>query len=287
MYQAGLVLEGGGMKGVYTAGVLDFFLDKNIMLSSVYGVSAGACHMCSYLSRQRGRARDVSVDYLDSKYSCSIRSLLLTGDLFNVDVAYNLIPNYLYPVDNETFHQYQGVAYSVVTDIVSGKPAYLPVKDLKEDIVAIRASASLPLVARNVKIGRHLYLDGGISDPIPIAKSILDGNRKNVVILTKEEGYVRKPVDKMQLALIKARYAKYPKIYELMAQRHKSYNDTMDYLYRQVENGQAYVIRPSRPSGVGRIEKNKEKLLELYEQGYEEARAHYDSLMEYLGKEAD
>lgn len=287
MYQAGLVLEGGGMRGVYTAGVLDFLIEKNVLLSSVYGVSAGACHMCSYLSGQKGRARDVSVDYLDNKMYCSARSLILTGDLFNVDVAYNLIPNYLNPFDHQAYRQYQGKAYSVVTNIVTGQPEYLRIRDLKEDMDAIRASASLPLMARNVEIDGKLYLDGGIADPIPIAKSILDGNRKNVVILTKEEGFVRKPTDKLSLALIKARYLKYPKIYELMARRHKSYNETLDYLYRQVENGQAYVIRPKHPSKVGRIEKNKENLLALYRQGYEEAADHYESLMEYLGKESN
>lgn len=286
MYQAGLVLEGGGMRGVYTAGVLDFFIEKNILLSSVYGVSAGACHMCSYLSGQKGRARDVSVDYLDNKMYCSLRSLILTGDLFNVDIGYHLIPNYLNPFDNDAYHKYQGKAYSVVTNIVTGQPEYLRIRDLKEDIIAIRASASLPLMARNVKINGKIYLDGGIADPIPIAKSILDGNQKNVVIMTKEEGYVRKPADRLSLAFIKARYLKYPKVYELMARRHVEYNDTLDYLNRQVENGQAYVIRPKYAGNVGRIEKNKEKLLSLYRQGYEEAAEHYKSLMEYLGKES-
>lgn len=285
MYQAGLVLEGGGMKGLYTAGVLDYFLEKNLFFSHVYGVSAGACHMCSYLSRQLGRARDVSVDYLEDKFYCSPLSLALTGDLFNVDIAYHLIPDFLYPFDHEAYHQYTGKAYSVVTNIETGRAEYLRVRDLKQDIDMIRASASLPLVSRNVKIGDKVYLDGGIADPVPIAKSIMDGNRKNVVILTKEEGYVRKPSGSKELALIKARYAKYPKIYDLMAERHTNYNATTDYLYRQQENGLAYVIRPKYPSKVGRIEKNKEVLLELYRQGYEEAASHYDGLMAYLGKE--
>lgn len=285
MYQAGLVLEGGGMKGIYTAGVLDFLAEKGILLSNVYGVSAGAIHMCNYLSGQIGRGRDVSVDYLDDRFYCSFLSLLLTGDLFNVDIGYHLIPEYLSPFDHETFLKYQGKAYSVVTNIVTGKPEYLQIRDLKKDIDRIRASASLPLVARTVKIDGKLYLDGGIADPIPIQKSILDGNRKNVVILTKEEGYVRKPTGSKELALIKARYLKYPKIYELMARRHMHYTETMDYLYRQQENGQAYVIRPQYPSKVGRIEKNKELLLALYRQGYEEGASHYEGLMAYLGKE--
>lgn len=285
MYQAGLVLEGGGMKGVYTAGVLDFFLDKNIEFSSVYGVSAGACSMCSFLAKQRGRARDVTVDYLDTKQYCSAESLIFTGDLFNVDMCYHLIPDYLYPFDHETFDKYTGKAYSVVTNIRTGKAEYLRVRDLRKEIDSIRASASLPLVSRNVKIGSEKYLDGGISDSIPIERSILDGNRKNIVVLTKEEDYVRKPAGSAQLALIKARYLKYPEIYKRMANRHLDYNRQMAFLSEQVKNGQAYVIRPLKASKVGRIEKNREVLLELYQEGYEEAAGHYDRMMEYLGKE--
>ena len=219
MYQAGLVLEGGGMKGIYTAGVLDFFMEKGLYFSSVYGVSAGAVHLCSYLSGQIGRSRDVSVEFLNSKRYCSFRSLLLTGDLFNVDICYHTIPEYLFPLDHETFRKYTGKAFSVVTNIKTGCAEYLRIRDLRKDISKVRASASLPLVSRNVRIGKGLYLDGGIADSIPIRKSILDGNRKNVVVLTKEEGYVRKPASQLEMALIKLRYLKYPKVYELMRAR--------------------------------------------------------------------
>lgn len=129
---------------MYTAGVLDFFLDKGIEFSSVYGVSAGACHMCSYLSKQRGRALDISIDYLDTRRYCSLESLVTSGDLFNVDICYHLIPDYLYPYDNEAFEQYRGKAYSVATDIVTGKPEYFRIRDMRKDIDKIRASASLP-----------------------------------------------------------------------------------------------------------------------------------------------
>lgn len=281
MIQAGLVLEGGGMKGSYTAGVLDFFLDKDIMFSHVYGVSAGACHMCSYLSRQRGRALDVSIDYLDTGRYCSVESLLTTGDLFNVNMCYSLIPDYLYPYDNEAFLKYQGKAYSVVTNIETGHPEYLRLRDMSRDIIKVRASASLPLVSRNVKINGHYYLDGGLSDAIPLQKSVLDRNRKNVVVMTKEFGFVRKPAT--QLGLIKLRYLKYPKVYELMRERHINYNNTLDYIERQQKNGQAFVIRPRKASQVGRIERDKEKLIALYEEGYQDAADCYEELKAYLG----
>ena len=193
MYQAGLVLEGGGMKGVYTAGVLDFFLDKGLEFSSVYGVSAGACHMASFLSKQRGRAFAVDTDYLEGSDYCSVKSLLTTGDLFNVKMCYHTIPEELNPYDYETFNRYEGKAYSVVTNIETGEPEYLRIRDMKKDIDMIRASASLPLVSRNVKIGGKLYLDGGISDAIPLKRSIRDGNQKNIVVMTKEEGFIRRP----------------------------------------------------------------------------------------------
>lgn len=280
MYQAGLVLEGGGMKGVYTAGVLDFFLDKGVEFSSVYGVSAGACHMCSYLSGQRGRALEVCVDYLDTRKYCSAESLLTTGDLFNVNMAYHLIPEYLNPYDYEAFHKYKGKAYAVVTNIKTGKPEYLRIRDMKEEIDAIRASASLPLVSRNVKYNGKFYLDGGLSDAVPICKSILDGNKKNVVILTKEEGYVRTPSS--HLGLIKLRYLRYPKVYELMANRHLAYNDMLTYLEKQQKNGQAFVLRPKKKSEVGRIEKDSEKLKALYEEGYQDAEENFTLLQNYL-----
>lgn len=282
MYQAGLVLEGGGMRGMYTAGVLDFFLDKEIEFSKCYGVSAGACHMCSYLSKQRGRSYHVWTDYLECSDYCSMKSLLRTGDLFNKDFCYDLIPEYLNPMDYETFRKYPGKAYAVAANIVTGKAEYLRLAGTQKDCEAVRASSSLPLISRNVRLGDQLYLDGGLADSIPIRKSILDGNRKNVVVLTKEVGYRKEPSS--HLGLVKLRYLRYPKVYEMMKVRHIVYNRTLDYLEKQVQNGQAFVIRPSYAMGINRIEKDKEKLKALYQQGYDEAAAQYDRLMEYLEK---
>ena len=284
MYQAGLVLEGGGMKGVYTAGVLDFFLDKGIEFSDVYGVSAGACQMCSYLSKQRERGYRIMVDYLDNKNYCSPESLLTSGDLFNVKMCYDLIPNYLNPFDYRTYEQYEGKAYAVVTNIKTGIPEYIRIKNRK-DMIAVQASSSLPLVSRNVKIGDNLYLDGGISDAIPIRKSILDGNTKNVVVMTKKYGFIRKPASAAMLTMLQVRYLRYPKIYELMKNRHIAYNDTLEYLKWQEENGQAFVIRPESDCGVGRIEKEEKKLEALYHEGYRDGEKNYERLLAYLEEE--
>ena len=280
MFDCALILEGGGMRGVYTAGILDYFLEQGLEFSSVYGVSAGACHLCSFLSKQRGRAYDISVDYLDDPNYCSVSSLLRTGDLFGVKMCYDDIPNRLNPYDYKAFDSYRGRAFAVVTNIVTGQPEYLRLRDMHKDIAAVRASASLPLVSRNVRIGDSLYLDGGLADPIPLLHSVLDGNRKNVVIMTKEVGYRRKP--SKNLGLIRLRYARYPKVYELMKNRHIEYNKTLDYLQEQVNNKTAFLIRPQVKSDVGRIEKDEKKLKALYEEGYEEARRCHRELMEFL-----
>ena len=282
MIDAGLVLEGGGMKGVYTAGVLEFFMEKDLYFKNCYGVSAGACHLCSYISKQKKRAYRVALDYLDDKNYCSVRSLLTTGDLFNVKMCYDTVPNKLDPYDYKAAARYEGNAYAVVTNIRTGEPEYMPLRELHKDIIAVRASSSLPLVARNVRIGNEYYLDGGISDAVPIRRAVADGNAKNVVVLTKEVGYVRKPAPKSNLGLIRLKYGRYPKVYELMADRHTRYNDTLDFLEKERTAGKAFVIRPKKPNDIGRIEKDRKKLEWLYEIGYNDAKESYDELMRFI-----
>ena len=146
MYQAGLVLEGGGMKGVYTAGVLDFFLDKKITFANCYGVSMGACTLCSYISAQRGRGLSVVVDYLKDPHYCGFYSMATTGDIFNAKMCYDTIPNELNPYDYEAAMKYPGNAYAVMTDVETGAPVYYKMQDMRKDIIAVQASASMPLV---------------------------------------------------------------------------------------------------------------------------------------------
>lgn len=260
MVDCGLVLEGGGMKGMYTAGVLEYFMEKDLYFQNCYGVSAGACHLCSYISKQKKRAYRVALNYLKNKDYCSMHSLLTTGDLFNADMCYNQIPNKLDPYDYKTAAKYEGNAYAVVTNLQTGEPEYKPMREMYKDTLNVRASASLPLVSRNVKIGDAYYLDGGIADAIPIRKAIADGNLKNVVILTKEVGYIRKQVSPVMLNLIKFKYAKFPKVYELTASRYVRYNETMRFLEEEEKAGKVFVIRPQKANDIGRIEKDREKL---------------------------
>lgn len=282
MIDCGLVLEGGGMKGVYTAGVLEYFMEKDLYFKNCYGVSAGACNLCSYISKQRGRVHRVSLDYVQDKNYCSTQSLIKTGDLFNVEMCYNTIPNKLDPYDYKAAANYEGNAYAVVTNIRTGEPEYLPMREMHRDTIAVRASSSLPLVSRNVKIGEEYYLDGGLADAVPIRRAIADGNKKNVVVLTKENGYVRRPMSKSQLAMIKLRYKDYPKVYELSADRHVRYNEMLRFLEQERKAGRAFVIRAKRPNSIGRIEKDKEKLEAFYQIGYHDAEECYDSLMRFL-----
>jgi predicted patatin/cPLA2 family phospholipase len=282
MIKAGLVLEGGGMRGIYTAGVLDFFLDKQMIFENIYGVSAGACTMASYLSLQKGRAYEVMTDYLKDKHYMGFYSLLTTGDIFGTDLNYNLVPNYLNPYDYEAFEKYEGNAYAVATDIETGEAVYKKLTDMRKDIDYIRASSTLPLVSRNVKIDGHLYLDGGIADSIPIKKSESDGNVKNVVVLTKPVGYERKP--EKTASAIKLKYLKYPKVYELMKNRHITYNETLKYIEEEEKEGKIFVIRPQEDLVISRLEKDESKLRDLYDEGYNETKARYDELMEYLNK---
>lgn len=281
MYKAGLILEGGGMRGLYTVGVLDFFMEKGIKFSSIYGVSAGACHMVSYMAGQKGRAYRVSTNYLKDKEYCSFNSLVKTGDLFGVDMCYRRIPEELDVFDYEAFNRYEGKGYAVTTDIVTGKPEYMELREMHQDIDKVRASASLPLVSRPVEIDGRKYLDGGMSDSIPVRRSVKDGNEKNVVILTRPAGYRKKPSN---VALMKAKYKDAPGIVHAMKNRHKRYNRTLDYIEKLEMDGGAFVFRPEPIVKIDRIEKNVNKLKVLYLQGYHDASINYELLKEYLEK---
>lgn len=280
MIEAGLVVEGGGMRGVYTAGVLDYFMEKNLYFDDCYGVSAGACHISSYVSKQIGRSMKVTLDYINDKRYCSVNSLIKTGDMFGVEMLYDIIPNKLELYDYETFNKFKGNFYSVVTNCKTGKAEYIKIKDMKKDIIAVRASSSLPLLSRVVEINGEKYLDGGITDSIPIKKSIEDNHRKNVVILTRDKTYRKKKSSFSPI--FKLKYRKYPNLVNAIENRYKMYNNTLDFIEEKVKTGEVFVIQPKEPVHISRVEKDKTKLKELYDKGYNDAKECYEDLIKFI-----
>lgn len=279
--KVGLVLEGGGMKGMFTAGVLDFFLEQGFEFGEIIGVSAGAIHAASFLSGQKHRSRDITLKFIKDKRYCSVDSLLRTGDLFNAKFAYYDVPDKYFPFDRKTFKANKSKMVVVATGIETGRPEYFYVDNFDGDEVEIlRASASIPMLSNDVEIGGRKYLDGGMSDSIPLKKIEADGFVKNVVVLTKSKGY-RKRKSKSYLAM-KKRYKMYPGIVEAVRVRHVEYNATVDYIEEQEAAGKILVLRPANDS-VKRLEKNKDKLEALYNEGYETAKRMLPALRECLG----
>jgi predicted patatin/cPLA2 family phospholipase len=273
----GLVLEGGGMRGVYTAGVLEYFLEHDLYFPYVIGVSAGACNAASYLSRQKGRNLKVNIGFVSDPRYLSWRNFLKNRQAFGMDFIFDEIPNKLVPYDYEAFSKSPSEFVIGTTDCHSGKPVYFSKKDYGRDLLTVlRASSSLPFVAHEVHYKEKVLLDGGISDPIPIKKAHQDGFKKNVVILTRNEGYLKKP-SRFQF-LVKRKYPHYPGLQSAMARRYQIYNETIHYLEEEEKKGNVLIIRPKEPLEVGRMERNPKKLEKLYQSGYEDAKKYFDKI---------
>ncbi|MFS0637555.1 patatin family protein [Mesobacillus foraminis] len=268
---AGLVLEGGGMRGVYTAGVLEYFLEKEISFPYVIGVSAGAAMAASYLSKQKGRNKRVNIELVKDPRYLSWRNYFKSRQLFGMDFIFDEIPNKLVPFDYDEFFKSKSQFVIGTTDCLTGEPVYLTKEDYGEEMLkAIKASSSLPFIAPEIHFKNRILLDGGISDPIPLGKSQKDGNKRNVVILTRNEGYLKKP-SKFHF-LVKRKYPEYIGLQRALADRYRKYNETVEYLREEEKKGNTVVIRPAKPLDVGRIERNPVKLENLYVQGYQDAK---------------
>ena len=275
-----LVLEGGGMRGVYTAGVLDRLMEEKLEFDVCYGVSAGACHACSFLSRQHGRAFAVNVDYLDDSRYLSVKSWLKTGDLFGAQMLYDIIPNQLNLYDYDAFAKNPTKFFAVATDCLTGKAEYFPITDMHRDVIKVRASSSLPLLSRMVEIDGRPYLDGGLADSIPVDQARRDGAAKQVVVLTRQPGYRKQKSS--SLPLIRLRYRRFPKLVEAVATRHIRYNQTLEEIQEGKKKGELFVIQPQKPLEVGRTEKNREKLTAAYLQGWRDAEWAMADLKKFL-----
>ena len=280
--KTGLVLEGGGVRGIYTAGVLDLLFDNQITFDGVAGTSAGAVHGCSFLSGQRGRSIRYYLNYCKDPRFMSIRSWIKTGNVVETEFSYHTLPEVLDPYDFEAFKQNPTPFFAVCTSLESGKAEYIRITDMKEQIDAIRASASLPYFSNIVEIDGKKYLDGGCSEAIPLFGFMKMGFEKNLVVLTRPESYVKKPEFK---GLEKLIYRKYPDFVSAMQKRHEVYNQTVKQIAELEKQGKIFVIRPENPLPAGRMEHDPEKIKATYDLGVKDAEKALESLKAWLSQE--
>lgn len=280
--KTGIVLEGGAMRGIYTAGVLDVLMENGIYTDGAVGVSAGAAFGCNYKSRQIGRTIRYNCRFSRDPHYSGIRSLIFTGDYYNERFCYYDIPETLDPFDVETYVASPMEFYVVATDVDTGEPFYqLCPEGRGDDLQWMRASASMPLVSRVVEVGGGRYLDGGISDSIPLEWFRSIGYERNIVVLTREEGYRKKPTSAM--GAIRMMLGKYPKLCDTMALRHEMYNSQLEYVEKCRQAGDTLVLRPSRKPEVKRTEHNPAKLRTLYELGRSDTEARLGEIAEFIG----
>lgn len=275
-----LVLEGGAKRGIYTAGVLDVMLEHGLLVDGVFGVSAGAIHGCSYASMQAGRSIRYNMKYGHDYRFMSFKSLFLSGNMVDTQFCYHDLPEKLDPYDNDAFMKSGIDFYAVCSNVETGKPEYIKCKDMFAEIDYIRASASMPLVSQIVEAGGKKLLDGGIADSIPLKAAENHGFDKNIVVLTRPQGYRKK---KASLGwLIAWVYRKYPNFVKAFENRHKMYNDELDYIEKQEKTGKILVIRPSRLIKISKMEQNLDIVREMYELGRSDALNLLEKIRSYI-----
>jgi predicted patatin/cPLA2 family phospholipase len=282
--KTGLVLEGGAMRGMFTAGVLDVFMENGITFPGAIGVSAGAVFGCNLKSNQPGRVIRYNTTYSRDPRYVSLRSLFTTGDLYGEQFCYHELPDKLDPFDYDTFACSPMEFYVVATDVHTGKPVYHKCgTDGQKELQWLRASASMPVVSRVVEVDGHSLLDGGVADSVPLRYFESIGYQKNVVVLTQPQEYKK---TKSRLApLMKLALRKYPRLAEVMARRHEEYNKTMEYIRSREETGDVLVIRPKESLGISRTERDPEKLRAVYALGRKAAEEQLKAVRTFLQKE--
>lgn len=279
--KTGLLLEGGAMRGLYTAGVLDVMMQHDIAVDEIVGVSAGALFGMNYKSKQMGRVLRYNKKYAHNKNYMGAYSLLTTGDIMNKDFCFDKLVHELDPVDFETYRNSLEHFYAVVTNIETGKAEYIKIDDFRNpnQLEALRASGSMPFVSRPVPIRGNLYLDGGIADSIPIDKIMSLGCDKIIVVLTRVADYRKSPSNTLVPKLF---YHKYPQLVEAINHRYAMYNHELNQIEALEQKGKIFVFRPSRLVNIKRTEKDPEKIQEMYDLGQSDAKNALSDLMAYL-----
>lgn len=266
--KTGLVLEGGGLRDLFTAGVTDVMLEHDIRFDGIVGVSAGATFGCNYKSKQAGRALRYNINFRNDPRYMGLKSLLSTGDLVSADFSYHTLPNELDIFDRDTYNANPAEFHIVATDVLTGEPVYRRLDAMDDEgLEWLRASASMPLVSRPVAVGGRLLLDGGISDSIPLRYFQQQGYERNVVILTQPKGFFKRRTKLMPLFHLFMR--KYPAIIAAMSRRHEMYNAQLRYLEEQEQQGNILLIYPQDTLPIGRTEQDERKMRHVYGMGRE------------------
>lgn len=265
-----LVLEGGGIRGFYSSGVFEAFMDEGIMFPYIIGVSAGAANALTYISGQRGRSRLIVEKYVRKHEYLSYRNLLKHRSMFGFDYIFKTVPERHIFWDKEIFDSSDTRFLSGATDCKTGETIWFEKQDVGPGFEVIKASCSVPIVSKIVKYNGYDLLDGGISSPIPIEKSIEDGNQFHVIVLTRNQGYLKEIFK--QKGILKLFYHKYPKFIDTMMNRHEVYNRQLALCEQLEREGKAIIVRPLVPLTVGRTERDIKKILDLYDEGHEEGK---------------
>lgn len=277
--KVGLVLEGGAMRGMYTAGVLDTFLDNDIKVDGIIGTSAGVLFGVNYPSKQRGRVIRYNKKYCKDKRYMGLHSLLTTGNIINKEFSFYEVPFKLDIFDDKTFNESGIDFYATISNIETGEAEYVKLDSILNQMEVLRATSAMPFVSEIVEIDGKKYLDGGVTDAIPVDKCKELGYDKIIVVLTRVKEYRKK---KSNDFLAKIMYRKYPKLIEAMNRKYQVYNDTVERIIDSENKKEIFVIRPSRLVDISRIEKDENKLEEMYNLGIEDSKRLMDDLKEYL-----
>ena len=273
-----LVLEGGAMRGLYTAGVLDVFMKNNVKVNTIFGVSAGALFGINYKSGQIGRALRYNLKYAHDKRYMGMYSLLTTGDVMNREFCFNKLVYELDPLDFETYNSSDVKFYAVVTNVETGKAEYIEISDAKRDMEYLRASGSMPFVSNLVEINGNKYLDGAVADPIPFKKALDMDYEKIIVIQTRPADYI-KSKSRLPYGLV---YKKYPEFVKTAKSAYINYNETLDLIRKYEKEGKIIVLRPSEKIKMRRVEKNLSKLQAIYDVGVKDCNNNLSRIKEYI-----
>jgi len=276
-----IVLEGGGLRGAFTSGVLEYLLEKEMDFDRIVGVSAGACVGASFLSKQKGRNKKVNVEYPSDKRYMGFRHLLTTGSYFNMKFVFGELPTRLVPFDEPAFYENPAEFDIVTTSLNSGNTVIFSKKETSKigiDKVLV-ASSSIPLLSKPIQIGNQLFLDGGVSDSIPV-KYALSKHEKAVVVLTRPRGYRK---EKLKNAFpFKFVFRKHPEFLKVLLERNDEYNRTLDFCEQMESAGRLFILAPSQEFSIGRTEKSLEKRMNLYNHGYSYMQKNFEDLQQFL-----